>query len=299
MCTYNGQPYLSEQLDSFASQTFTNWSLWASDDGSDDRTLDILECYGIAWGNERISIRNGPRRGFAANFLSLACDPSIDADYYAFSDQDDIWNPGKLEVALSWLTDVPLNTPALYCARTLLVDEQNNEMGFSPIFRKPPSFSNALLQNIGGGNTMVFNKSARDLLISAGVNLEIVSHDWWTYMVVSGCGGRVLYDPSPNIRYRQHTQNLVGTNMGFAAMLIRARIILRGRFKEWLDINLTAMNGVKDKLTAENRIIFDSFCRARKMPYFIKMIAILSSGVRRKTTLGNIGIVIASLINRI
>ena len=164
LCTYHGQHYLAEQLDSFAAQSHSNWEVWASDDGSKDDTHAILEAYQQKWPDGRLSIHFGPAEGFAANFLSLTCKASIDADYYAYSDQDDIWEPNKLARAVEWLNTLPENIPALYCSRTRLVDSNNNEIGVSPLFAKPPSFANALMQNIGGGNTMVFNNAARNLL---------------------------------------------------------------------------------------------------------------------------------------
>lgn len=299
LCTYHGQHYLAEQLDSIATQTHANWEVWASDDGSMDQTVDILSGYQTAWGSQKLSVMAGPQKGFAANFLSLLCNPVIEADYYAFSDQDDVWGPSKLSAALSLLGEVPSEIPALYCGRTLLVDEQNREIGLSSLFSRSPCFANALLQNIGGGNTMVLNKSARDLLAMAGSRLDVISHDWWAYMVVTGCGGRVFYDPVPHIRYRQHVNNLVGANRGLSASLARSRRILHGRYRDWLDTNMAALDAIKDELTAENRIVFDSFSRARKKPYFIKTLAVLSSGVHRQTIRGNIGIVVASLVNRI
>lgn len=299
LCTYHGEHYLAEQLDSFATQTHTNWEVWASDDASVDQTLDILKSYQSAWGSEKLSIKAGPQKGFAANFLSLLCNPCIEADFYAFSDQDDVWDEKKLSAALSLLGEVPSEIPALYCGRTLLVDEQNKEIGLSPLFSRPPCFANALLQNIGGGNTMVFNRSARNLVAVAGSQLNVISHDWWTYMVVTGCGGKVFYDPVPHVRYRQHINNLAGANQGLSASLVRLKKILHGRYRGWLDINMAALDTIKSKLTAENRIILDSFSRARKKPYFIKVLAIFFSGVHRQTVLGNIGVVVASLVNRI
>lgn len=73
LCTFHGQHYLADQLDSFAAQTHTNWEVWASDDGSLDDTHSILESYSSKWGQERISIHSGPAEGFVANFLSLTC----------------------------------------------------------------------------------------------------------------------------------------------------------------------------------------------------------------------------------
>jgi glycosyltransferase involved in cell wall biosynthesis len=115
---YNqGQHYLAEQLDSFSTQSYTNWELWASDDGSKDQTLEILEEYRQKWPTGRLSIYFGPAKGYAANFLQLTCNAGIKADFYAYSDQDDIWEKDKLERALRWLESIPENIPALYCSR--------------------------------------------------------------------------------------------------------------------------------------------------------------------------------------
>src|SRR5690606_35735006 len=153
------------------------------DDGSEDNTRTILEAYKKKWGAERLSLRAGPTEGFVANFLSLTCRASIEADYYAYSDQDDIWDADKLERAVRWLETIPKDIPALYCSRTRLVDAEKNHIGFSPLFTAPPSFANALIQSVAGGNTMVFNNAAREILRQAGENVQVITHDSWPYVV--------------------------------------------------------------------------------------------------------------------
>jgi glycosyltransferase involved in cell wall biosynthesis len=107
MCTMQGQHFLAEQLNSIATQTHPRWAIWASDDGSDDHTHAILEYYQSHWGEDRISIHAGPAEGSTANFLSLTCRADIDADYFAYADQDDVWESDKLERAVNWLKTVP------------------------------------------------------------------------------------------------------------------------------------------------------------------------------------------------
>src|SRR5207253_1787714 len=104
--------------------------------------------------DQKTIVRNGPANGVCANFLSLATDPAIDADYFAFSDQDDVWYRDKLRRALTWLATVPGDVPALYCGRTELMSIDGRSYGLSPLFTRPPTFRNALVQNLGGGNTM-------------------------------------------------------------------------------------------------------------------------------------------------
>lgn len=299
LCTYHGQQYLAEQLDSFAAQSHEHWEVWASDDGSEDDTHLILETYRAKWDVGRLSVHFGPAEGFAANFLSLTCNASIDADFYAYSDQDDVWESDKLARAVQWLGSVPSDVPALYCSRTRLVDADNNEIGVSPLFTKAPGFANALMQNIGGGNTMVFNNAARKLLREAGENKSVITHDWWAYMVVTGCGGRVFYDSKPTLRYRQHGGNVVGANANWAARLRRIRMLFQGRYKYWNDSNISALLTLENRLTPESREILQRFAKARGMRLIPRLIHLKRSGIYRQTLLGNIGLVAAAILGKI
>ena len=298
LCTYNGDNFLAEQLDSIASQTHKNLDLWASDDGSQDKTQDILKEYQSSWLGNRFSIRSGPQQGFAGHFLSLICNSSIQADYFACSDQDDIWEPEKLERALTKLNDVPGNLPALYCSRTIAVDEHGHQLGLSPLFQKPPSFANALVQNIGGGNTMIMNQAARELLLSAG-SQEVASHDWWLYLLVSGAGGKVFYDATPSVQYRQHDNNLVGSNTSWLSRLHRIRVLFQGRFRRWNTINTQALVQNRKLLTPENQHTLDTFCSARNRWLVPRLSGMWKSGIYRQTRLGTLGLIVATLFKKL
>lgn len=299
LCTYQGEDYLTEQLESYAAQQHRNWVVFASDDGSRDHTCSILERFQRRWGEQRLAIRRGPGEGFAANFLSLTCASDIHADYYAYSDQDDIWEGDKLRRAVQQLESVPADVPALYCSRTELVDAQNRSLGTSPLFSRPPSFANALMQNVGGGNTMVFNQAARELLCRAGADVEVVTHDWWAYMVVSGCGGRVFYDSSPSLRYRQHGGNLVGTNSSWAARMVRIRMLMEGHFRAWNDRNIRALLRLEDRITPANREVLRQFVEARERPLPARLLGLRRSGVYRQTLFGNLGLLAAAIFNKL
>lgn len=299
LATYNGERFLREQLDSFARQSHKSWRLVVSDDGSSDATKTILEEYQQRWGDERLTILSGPRKGYVANFLYLTCQPSVQADFYAWSDQDDIWHKDKLRVALNTLKTSPADIPALYCGRTALILESGEAAGFSPLFSRTPGFANALVQNIGGGNTMVFNASARALLQEAGDSLEVPSHDWWAYQLICAVGGQVHYDPQPKIYYRQHGENLIGSNSSWNARLSRIKMLYRGRFADWNTQNLIALATMRHHISTDNRAILDAFATARNKPMIPRLIGILSSGIYRQTLPGNIGLILAALLKRL
>nr|WP_256061687.1 glycosyltransferase family 2 protein [Stutzerimonas stutzeri] len=299
MCSYNGERFLAEQIDSFERQTHRNWSLVVSDDGSQDSTLNILQAYIDSWGQERVKIVQGPQRGFVKNFLSLTCRTDINAEFFAWADQDDIWSENKLHAALAWLQAVPRHIPALYCSRTKLIDESGAPIGYSPRFRLPPSFSNALVQNIGGGNTMVFNKAACHLIQEAGNNLDIPSHDWWAYQLISGASGIIYYDPVPRVLYRQHDGNLVGSNSSWRARCQRLSMAVKGRFYEWNSQNIHALETMYHRLAGESQMTLKHFKTARNKRLYQRISGVVRARVYRQSFFGNVGLMLATLIKKI
>jgi hypothetical protein len=133
------------------------------------------------------------------------------ASYVAFSDQDDIWHLDKLEKGIRALAaKEDGDCPAPYCTRQFLVDASGQPIGLSPDYRRPPSFNNALVENIETGCTMIVNQPVVELVKSLPLP-DVVFHDWWLYLLVTGVGGKVVFDPEPGIDYRQHGKNLVGS----------------------------------------------------------------------------------------
>ena len=193
-----------------------------------------------------ISGRDRPT-GFANNFRSLLTNPAVDADYVAFCDQDDVWLPAKTREAVAALPRDP-SLPGLYCARTIVVDAAGTTIAHSPRFTRPPDFRNALVQNIGGGNTMVMNRAGFELVRAAATLTDFVSHDWFTYLVISGAGGKVVYSEVPHVLYRQHGNNVIGANSSAAARWARLGQLLQGRFRRWNAHNLRGLEVCRELL---------------------------------------------------
>ena len=101
LCCYNGERFLSDQIQSFKDQTYKNLDLWVSDDRSHDQTRSTIKHSLSTWHECIHTIRTGPSEGFAANFISLITHQGIDSDYYAYSDQDDIWEADKIQRGVS------------------------------------------------------------------------------------------------------------------------------------------------------------------------------------------------------
>ena len=293
LCTFNGARFLPAQLSSLAHQRFTNWRLFVSDDGSIDETLTIVAQHKDRLGAAPVDIRDGPQQGFVRNFLSLACDPSIAGDYFAYCDQDDVWQPDKLSRAAAWLDTRPPHIPAMYCSRTMLIDEDGRPCGYSRAYRRTPSFRNALVQSIASGNTIVFNDAARRLLIAAGGTAKVPSHDWWTYLLTTGAGGEVHYDQIPQVQYRMHGENVIGTNAGLRNRVRRLYMLSRGPLPTLERDACRRAGAVPAAHDAENRALFDLFRASRQRGFFGRQIGFLNSGVYRQTFLDNLGLIVA------
>jgi len=299
LCICNGKDFLVEQLESIAQQTHQNWRLFISDDGDCQESPQIIATFSARFERNKVNLVIGPKKGFAKNFLSLVCDKLISAEYFAFCDQDDIWSSKKLERAIISLENIDHDLPSLYCSRTTIVNKKNEEIGLSPLFLKPPCFSNALVQTIGGGNTMVFNQAARNLVLRAGSSVAIVSHDWWMYLLVSGCGGYIYVDDFPSIRYRQHENNLRGSNLGVIAKIVRIKQLLRGDYKNFISTNLKALEPLSGLFLDKNLIFLNEFSAIREYSFFKRVKKFYQLKIYRQTILGNIGLWLAVLFNKI
>ncbi|MDQ2634787.1 MAG: glycosyltransferase family 2 protein [Pseudomonadota bacterium] len=288
LATRNGAGFLDQQLRSLAAQTHPSIDIWASDDGSTDRTPAILADWQGRWNKGAFVVSQGPREGFAENFRALIANPSTEADFFACCDQDDLWEQHKLETALAWMRGEDGSQPLLFCSRTLTISESGEPIGLSPLFSRKPSFRNALVQSLAGGNTMVLNRAAREVVALASQRTRFVSHDWWMYQVVTGVGGTVRYSPEPLVRYRQHANNLVGANTSWAARRGRLRRLLGGQLAEWNEINLAALEKNRDLLTADAITALELFSRARKENLLKATASLTRSGVYRQTPQGTL-----------
>jgi glycosyltransferase involved in cell wall biosynthesis len=270
LATYNGERFLRAQWESLACQEGVDLVLHVADDGSTDGTIALLRELAAQQEGAIRDVRwlDAPPRRSATRSFQLLVEHVVRhcpaARWFAYCDQDDVWLPGKLAAAHEILAAHAQDArPALYGGRTLAVDEADREGGLSPLFVRPPCFRNAVAQNIMGGNTMVMNRAAAELVADAS-RLEVVTHDWLTYQLVSGADGFIHYDPRPFVRYRQHGGNVIGSNLGWRARWGRLLRMLRGEYREWNALNSNALAQRAGLLTDANREVLGAFMRARE-----------------------------------
>ena len=299
LATYNGARYLADQLQSITRQSHSAWTLTVSDDGSIDDTLNIVQNF-AAKVDQPVTILQGPRQGSStANFCYLLSQAPIgnSQDLYAFCDQDDVWHDDKLQRAVHFHSQHANQSVRLYCGRTQFVDEQLRPIGLSPKIIRPASFGNALVQNIASGNTMVFTQTV--LLAQKKIQpIHSVWHDWTTYIVATALGGLVWFDDKPCLLYRQHGDNVIGANDGLKAQIARIQPLFKGRFKQWSDINASAVQDIQDLVSQLPQQIFKDFLKMRSESCCLNRFHIfIKSTIRRQYFLSNITLALAVVLN--
>jgi glycosyltransferase involved in cell wall biosynthesis len=295
LATYQGCAYLQEQLNSLASQTYPHWQLWVSDDDSTDGSLDIVEIFSLSV-SQKVLILRGPCKGSTYNFFHLMnIVPRDSGDLYAFCDQDDIWLPEKLSRAVAHfqVESKTFGQPYLYCGATRIVDKNLQFKRISPKLNRPLSFGNALLQNIASGNTMIFNSELLRLMLYVSPNNAVV-HDWLAYQVASGCNGLIYYDSNPYLLYRQHENNVIGTNIGIFARIRRFKFMCEGQYKRWADQTEGAMENVSNYLSISSKQQLEIFKKLRRnKSMFARVWGGMNGELKRQTKLGQISLLIA------
>lgn len=254
LSTHNGERFLPEQLASLRAQTHRDWRLYWRDDGSSDGTLGLVGDFLARLGPCRcVVVPSEGRVGASESFLRLLRAACADGgDIFAFADQDDVWLPEKLARGLAALAAAPAETPALYAARQVLVDDGLNRIGLSPMVREPAGFPAALTQNLVTGCTLMLNRAAAELIGGSRAPAGTL-HDWWCYLLVAAAGGRLVFDPTPVVLYRQHDGNMVGAP---ATRLRRGLGALRrgpGAFMDALRRNVAALADQPALLSASAR----------------------------------------------
>lgn len=226
MSSYHGENYIIEQIESVLSQkkecksdigkkeiTF-ELDLWVRDDGSKDSTPAILQNYKK---QDLLTWYVGDNLGPAFSFLDLIkhCEGY---DYYAFCDQDDVWNQDKMLKAVSMLQKNGLNQnqPCLYLSNAQLVDESLHPCGRN-VYKQNPKVDFETVACAGGllGCTMVFNEALAKLLREYPMPKKIIMHDAYASLVCLALDGMILYDECATMKYRQHEENVIGVARGF------------------------------------------------------------------------------------
>lgn len=306
LSTYNGERYLSQQLDSLMQQVNIQLQILIRDDGSKDSTKSIIQDYVNKY-PQQIRYFSGENLGARESFFELikhAIDSQDQFECFAFCDQDDIWKQNKLERAAKLLSYESVSIPLMYCSSTQMVDSNLVPIGiWPPPPKKGVNLYNALVENIAVGCTTVLNRRALQLISSHfPIHMDqIIMHDWWIYLCVSSFG-KIIFDEHPTILYRQHGQNALGGQTDSFILKWKKRWLRFFRGDNHYIISKQAKHFYEcysDKMETSVRQDIEQFLKAKKAPLFSRATYIKNMPIYRHSKMDHFVLKLVILAGKI
>lgn len=236
MSTYNGEKYLSEQIDSILSQVDIDVHITIRDDGSSDNTIDILKQYQAEY-PDLITVYCKDNVGYAKSFIELLSLAIPDADYYAFSDQDDIWLSEKCFMASKKLEECK-DEFKLYVSAVKNCDAELNLISVNQFNKNANSLKSDFARHRFPGCVMAFNSTIKDtalkMINNYGSILRMPSHDF----IISSIAylyGIVIVDDNSYILHRRHSLSVTSKNKGiFSRIKTEYNIVIKNKDENYL-----------------------------------------------------------------
>lgn len=298
LSTYNGEKYLKEQVESIFKQKNVEVYCIVRDDGSTDKTKEIL--YQLKKKFLNMEILEGKNIGWKRSFYELVFN-SKKADYYAFADQDDVWFPDKLERAIEKIAEREKEElkPILYYSDSYLVDEKLEIIGKSINFAPPVNKETGLFFSFGQGCTMVFNNEARNLFTKKYFLVDI-AHDWWL-SILCLYFGEIIHDDFCSMYYRQHSNNVCGGTGKSKLNLLKEKIkeLKKGKnpYNDCIYHGLL-YDGYKELLQEKDKLVLKNLLKY-KISIFSKLSILLNRNIKRHSIYGTFLLKLMILFSKI
>lgn len=299
MGTYNGERYLSEQIESVCKSLFQDWCLTIRDDGSKDRTLSIAQTYEKQYKDKIRVMQNEQNKGPVKNFLSALRESK--AEYIMFCDQDDVWKENKIghtldkmrEMEQKYGQDMPI---------AVFTDNEITDAGLNVIsgsfFRSghlnpaKVDISHMLIENKLIGCTVMVNKALKEKITFMPEHARM--HDWWAGLIAAGFG-KIGYLNEATMYYRQHENNVVGGNTGFFRY-IKNRVGSLRRQKAALDATIAQGRelylGYQGQFSGRTEQILGVFSKFKDMPWWKRKYYTVKYGFFKTGLIRNIGLLL-------
>ncbi|OTG51044.1 glycosyltransferase family 2 protein [Streptococcus agalactiae] len=276
MATYNGEKFLAQQIESIQKQTFKEWNLLIRDDGSSDKTCDIIRNFTAKDSRIRFINENEHHNlGVIKSFFTLV-NYEV-ADFYFFSDQDDVWLPEKLSVSLEAAKHKASDVPLLVYTDLKVVNQELNILQDSMIRAQSHHANTTLLpeltENTVTGGTMMINHALAEKWFTPN---DILMHDWFLALLAASLG-EIIYLDLPTQLYRQHDNNVLGAR----TMDKRFKILREGpksiftRYWKLIHDSQKQASLIVDKygdiMTANDLELIKYFIKIDKQPFMTRL----------------------------
>ncbi|WP_270749262.1 glycosyltransferase [Lactobacillus amylovorus] len=293
MSSYNGQKFIKDQIQSIMNQKNIDVDILIRDDGSTDATREVLNKLKYKY-PQNIKLIFGKNKGYKKSFMSLVYNCDDKYDFYAFSDQDDIWLNNKLYAAINYFekNGISNNTPSLYYGMMTQVDEKLKVIPEQQNFQAVPNKKMILFQNFVQGSTIVFNQALLKAIQQYRIPCE-VAHDVWL-PIVARYLGTVIGDKESYILYRRH-KNAVTVKMRNNYWKNLMKSIFNGQYVTNFAKYLLA--GYKQKLRIEDIEFLNKIKNYKKINNKVSLL--LDKQVRKYSLKGTILLKSSILFNRL
>lgn len=272
LATYNGEQYLSQQIESILQQDNSDWELWIRDDQSTDKTAQIIDSY--LKSDDRIHLlESSENLGVIQSFFTLLKNVPQKYSYYMFCDQDDYWLPNKISLTLDKMvaTETDKKLPTLIYT-DLKVADQNLQIIHESMFdfqqTRPVrnNFSELIVQNVVTGCTIMINQSLKQIFKDGE---KVVMHDQWLGLIASAFG-RLAFVPKATILYRQHSTNQIGAvSNNFKTMVKKALHMERSIFliKEGFQQALSFLEVFDERLSPRQKKFLEVYSHFEQLNF--------------------------------
>ena len=292
--TYKAGKKLERQLDSIFSQKGVNIRVYIRDDSSPDNTVEIIESYKINHPNYNIDYIVGENLGYALSFLE-ALEKSGDADYYAFSDQDDVWIDDKIIKTINPMEDDHIDTPKLAYCNMRRSDENLNIYDEQINILKPHELTKkiVLTQTFNYGAATVFNRAAKKLICRCKPKGYDIPHDYWAGLLCFWFG-QVFYVDDRLYYWIRYDTSVSGEGTKKSGRLYRIRECIKR--KSYPNVSYDLLNYYSDLLEPRDKVFLEKLSNYKEEDK--KKIGLLFDfGFRRKKISGTVMLKLGILMN--
>lgn len=304
LATFNGEKYLSYQLDSLLRQTYQNFVIFIGDDDSTDNTLDIIKHYTSRYPDKIVLLRNDKKYSSAQrNFMRIFeyVTKLSEFKYYMFCDQDDVWHDSKIEKTYNKIKNVEKKypkKPVLIHTDLRVVDAELNVIGnsfwkYRNLNPERKSLNRLLIQNNVTGCTMMWNGELSNIVLCGGSNMGM--HDWW-FALCASAFGKIDFIEEPLIDYRQHGNNVIGATKVNSFKFIIKRLFGKTKVKETFNISFKQasdfLDTYKKQINQKNKLLLIKYIDISKSNKIKKIYLIFKYKFLKQGFVQNVGVII-------
>lgn len=303
MSTYNGEKYVKEQIESVLNNQGCEVFLHIFDDGSQDYTMEILKEYKKQYPRLITVQQNEHNLGVTNSFLrgiQTVMENNHEAQYFMCCDQDDVWNNDKIKKTLKRMKQMEQRfgeeRPILVFTDASVTDDQLNELQSS--FYKSQYYQinkldlpHLLMENKCIGCTTMINRSYEPYLLQLPKQARY--HDWWLALIAATFGN-ISFLPRQTMRYRQHSNNVVG-GAKFSSYFTNRIKNLKTQKLSLLENKKQAEEFLlifKDTLSIHKKSVIELFIQVYQMSWLKQRYVLIHEGYLKSGIVRNLGLLL-------